>query len=579
MFTARILVILQPPITASDAAETIARACKASVRPAGLRFAVPHTMEDRLTDLPDGVSPLYYDSVQGLTGVLSCLTDETHFLSITGPHAFSQRWDSALYALWRRYGKRTMLTGCITPSAQHSTSSMEEAQTIRVSKISGSRMAALRQALQKRSVQPGTAEPHGILPHLRHTKAVAPATAQPHLPALKEVLDDGSVTIGRGLALVCTTEPQRTLVIDPSFLFAPVTFLMEGEQLDAEGLSLNAYLTGFAVFTLHEALAWPLKGTPPCVLRLPPAETLPGTTLARFEQLLGFRSGERRCNAKAAMGLFGHENTYPQRMPGNLILSHKARSARMKLLETHMPLMVSAFIDLPNPRVASAFYLLRFGFLRRIDSLPLLLYTGGSQERALRAAFPHTQSYPDNSLLPKALLQSGMTPEEAFARGKVLLMQRAAKRQVEFTHAAWVDIDILPHPVCTDAVPDFDSMMDDRIHIATVNGIPDPSFMVIPVEMLPSLARLVQSITQLDAELKRGFGEALLWERIFQKKPQWFAIHPMPRRRMLFLSAFDPQLLSQSLRPYLTDLPKPYYATQEDAVSKSKPEKETYLNV
>lgn len=581
MFTARILVILHPPMTAKEAAETIARACEAAVRPAGLRFALPHTMQDSLPELPDGIVPLFYDAVQGLSGVISCLTDETHFLSITGPHAFAPRWDNTLFALWRRYPRRTLFTGSITPCAPQA--DVMSAQTIRVPKIDGSRLAALRQAApalqKKRAVRHSENAPRGILPHLRHMQPSANAAAQPHLPALKEVQEDGSVTIGRGLALVCATEPVRTLVIDPAFLYGPVPFLMEGEQLDAESLSLSAYLTGFTVCALHEAPAWPLRGNPLCVLRLPPPETLPGTTLSRFEQLLGFRSGERRCHAKAAMGLFGHEDTYSQRMPGNLILSHKARSARMKLLETHMPLMVSAFIDLPNPRVTSAFYLLRFGFLRRIQSLPLVMYTGGSQERALRASFPHTQSYPNNTILPKPLLQSGMKPEEAFARSKVHLMQRAAKRQVEFTHAAWVDMDILPHPVCTDAVPDFDSLMDDRIHIATVNGIPDPSFVVVPVDRLPSLAQLAQSITQLDAELKRGFGEPVLWERIFQKKPQWFAIHPMPRRRLLFLTAFDPQLLTHSLRPFLKDLPKPYYATQADVPQKPKPEKETALHV
>ena len=38
----------------------------------------------------------------------------------------------------------------------------------------------------------------------------------------------------------------------------------------------------------------------------------------------------------------------------------------------------------------------------------------------------------------------------------------------------------------------------------------------------------------------------------------------MPRRRLLFLSLFDRELLSMSLRAHLADLPKPYYASQAD---------------
>lgn len=581
MLAAKLLVILHPPITNKAAVETIARACEAAARPASLRFAVPHTMSGALTDLPESTDILYYDAALGLEGVAGWLTDEMHFLSLSGPYAFSARWDSALLALYRKYGKQALLTASISPCAAKGPSSDGDASpTLRIPKVSGSRLGALRQALpalQKRSVKVQEEKPRGILPHLRPIKAPAASNAQTHLPALKEVLEDGSAVVGRGLALVCATEPARTMVVDPGLLFGPVTFLMEGAPLDSESLSLSAYLTGFAVYALHEAMLWPVKAQPRWLLRLPPAESLPGTTLARFEQLLGFHGGIRRCDTKAAMGLFSHEDTYPQRMPGKLVWSHGARSARMKLLEMHMPLMVTAYIDLPNPRVEASFYLLRFGFLRHIQSLPLLMYTGGSQERALRAAFPHTQSYPDNTLLPKTLLQNGMKADEYFARSKTLLMQRAAARQVEFTHAAWVDMDILPHPVCPDAIPNFDPLMDDRIHIATVNGIPDPSFVVVPVDRLPALAKLVQSITQLDAELKRGFSEALLWERIFQRKPQWFAIHPMSRRRMLFLTAFDPQLLSHSLVPFVTDLPKPYYASLE--AESTKPEKESSANV
>ncbi len=575
MFTARILVILFPPVTADAAAETIARALQNATRPAGLRFAVPHTMEAVLPPLPEGAEPLFYDAAQGLAGVVPCLTEETHFLFLTGPHAFTPGWDAGLYAQWRKFDKHTLLTASLTPApAPSSGGSAENGATIRVPAIDGSRLAALRQlapALQKRSITPPDDAPRGILPHLRHRKPTAVCASQAHLPALKEVQEDGSVLLGRGLALVCAAGPVKTLVIDPGFLFGPVVFLLEGENLDSDFLSLTAYLTGYTVYALHEVLTWPLHAQPKAFLRLPHAP-LPGTTLARFEQLLGFHSALRRCDAKTAMGLFGHEDIYPQHMPPKLMLKHKARSACMKLLETHMPLMVSAFIDLPNPRVESAFYLLRFGFLRRIQSLPLVLYTGGSQERALRAAFPHTQSYPDHKLLPKALLQNGMKPEEYFARSKTLLMHKAASRQVEFTHAAWVDMDILPHPVCAEAVPDFRSLMDDRIHLATVNGVPDPSFVVVPVDRLPSLTQLVQSITQLDAELKRGFSEPLLWERVFHRKPQWFAIHPMPRRRMLFLAAFDSQLLTQAIRPFLQDLPEAYYAQQKDAPDKSEKE-------
>ena len=116
MFTARIMIILAPPVTAQAAAETIARAVANASRPSGLAFALPHTMEGFVPDLPEGAEPLYYDAVQGLSGAVACLTSETHFLFLTGPHAFRPRWDALLYGLWHRFDKYTLLTASLTPA-------------------------------------------------------------------------------------------------------------------------------------------------------------------------------------------------------------------------------------------------------------------------------------------------------------------------------------------------------------------------------------------------------------------------------------------------------------------------------
>ena len=223
------------------------------------------------------------------------------------------------------------------------------------------------------------------------------------------------------------------------------------------------------------------------------------------------------------------------------------------------PALLSASVSPPVEAVPApvAAYILRFGFLKAVESLPLLLYTGGAQERLLRAGFPNTQSYPDNAVLPRSLMGMGMSPTDHFRRSKPLLMLRAASRRPEFTHAAWVDMDILPHPVCAEAVPSFSRLMDDRIHLATVDGVPDPSFAVVPVDLLRRLCSRTKALTQLDAELKRGWSEELLWTRLIEEAPDLFVLHPMPRRRLLFLTVFDPQLLGARLRALLASLPEP----------------------
>lgn len=520
------LVILSSLPDVSEAAQTAQRALAAAARPTGLRFAVPEACREGF----DQEDALFYSGEEPLEAMLPLLTDETHFLHLMGAHGFAPKWDARLYDALRHVSGPALLSASVSPPVEAVPAPVADAD------------ADTR--VYDRAAR-GTAP----LPR--------PAVeAEACLPALADRFEDNAVQIVRGLPLVCAAAPVRTLVADPALLFGPVDFLRKAEPALAT-LSIAAYVAGFSVHALPDAPLWPLAKPPRRWLRRPVPDALPGTTLNRFEQLAGFRYDRQRAGVRTTWGLFGAEDVYPQRLPRGLRLAQHARATRMRLSERYMPLLVTAFVDLPSPRRPVAAYILRFGFLKAVESLPLLLYTGGAQERLLRAGFPNTQSYPDNAVLPRSLMGMGMSPTDHFRRSKPLLMLRAASRRPEFTHAAWIDMDILPHPICREAVPSFGRLMDDRIHLATVDGVPDPSFVVAPVELLGRLCSRTKAVTQLDAELKRGWSEEVLWTRLIDEAPDLFALHPMPRRRLLFLTVFDPQLLGARLRALLASLPAP----------------------
>ncbi len=509
MLNPRILIVLSGYADADALTDGLLDALAHAGRPYSLRFAVPAPMinaaRGALDALPKAALPrdglIAYDEALGLEAVAPLLTNETHFLSLEGPCGFGDRWERALLS-------RLALTG----------------------------------------------EPRALLTGVLRGQG---AEAQAFLPAVAEDFDTGGARLTAGLPLVHSAAPVRTMIAYPALLFGRVDFLREAETARAT-LSIAAHVAGYTVFALDQTPLWPLTRQPRARLQRPSDEALPLTHLTRFERLAGISYAQERVSARSQLGLFTTEDGYPQRLPRRMEAEQRVRRLSRR---APAPLTVTAFCDwYPAPREPIR-YLIRFSYLKALAALPLLLYTGGEQERALRARFANTLAYPDNGVLPRKLIyQDGMTQEQHFRRSKWLLLRRAMHAWPEDTHAAGVDIDILPHPVPPGAALDFSPLMDDRVHLGWVDGAPDASMIVAPRERVRLLAREAESITLLDAELKRGFSERALLLRLIDAYPDLFTLHPLPKRELLPLTLLDARLLSVELRRLLSALPPPVHA-------------------
>ena len=113
-------------------------------------------------------------------------------------------------------------------------------------------------------------------------------------------------------------------------------------------------------------------------------------------------------------------------------------------------------------------------------------------------------------------------------RSKLLLLQRTTRAYPSFSHMMWLDIDTLPHPICPDALLDFAPLMDDRVHIAWVDGEPDGSAIVAPRRLLLLLVREVQAATQFTAAAHGSFRESVLLRHLFDICPYVFPLLPLP---------------------------------------------------
>lgn len=506
MLNPRLLVVISALPDADAALDAVLTALSAAKRPCGLRFALPARFQDALESALHATGALgvgdlkYYDEAQGLAALRPLLTDETHFLHLRGAYGFADGWDALLHRRFARLrAPRALLTAMIQGEG---------------------------------------------------------GVAQAYLPAVAGFAGEGAVRLGAGIAVVSSAMPVKTLLVNPACLFARVTFL-HAPSTALETLSVIAYALELPAYALDCAPFWPLshKQRAP-VLVSPGPEVLPPTVIARFEQLAGISFAQQTATVRASHGLFQVEDGYPQRLAWRLWLPHQI-SALLHRPDPPQPLVVTAFIDQPEALKPPQSYLIRFAYLMALKHLPLTLYAGGAMERQLRSRFPNTLAYPDNSLLPRSLLSEGMTPMQLMRRSKLLLLQRTLRAYPSFSHVMWLDIDALPHPICPQAMPSFAHLMDDRVHIAWVDGEPDASAIIVPKEKLLLLVREVQAATQFTAAAHGSFAERELLRHLVAKYPDVFTLHPLPKRELLFLTCFDPALRSAPLNALLAAPGKP----------------------
>lgn len=195
--------------------------------------------------------------------------------------------------------------------------------------------------------------------------------------------------------------------------------------------------------------------------------------------------------------------------------------------------------------------MLRFTYLNALENLPLTLYTGGRCERYLRGLCTNARSYPERAVLPRDYLKRKMTEKDHLGRSKWLLMRKTAIDNPSYSHVAWINMDMLHYPICPDVLPDFLPLMDDRIHLALVDGVPDASFIVAPVHRLGLIGREVESMSQFDVEVGRSLTEEALIQRLYDRYSDLFALHPMPKKHLLFHWVLDRRLVDARHRALL----------------------------
>lgn len=353
-------------------------------------------------------------------------------------------------------------------------------------------------------------------------------------PVAAEAFDgEGRLCFHRGTPLRYAKQPQISAFLHPWFVFGPAAFYKEADASELP-LFLTAHVGKWMACTLHDPLIRCLWDEP-----LPPfpltAEVLHHPRLGGWERRFGIRLGEKKLTAMARRGVYTVDMSFPMEVPLGEQVREGIRQVTL-IRGQPTPLFVTAFVDLPT---ASANmpeeYALWFRYLSALRGMALLCYADGDMARRLTASFPNVLGYKRRYgiELPTAVPASqGINLLKA---GKVSLLAHSREKFLNHTHYAWIDFGYLRYPVWEGVMLDMRLICTREIVMATVDGRPDPSLIVVPEDLLTELTREVQVLCAHLYQLeKRVPEEERIWNILLAEHPQWFRLVEMAGRRELF---------------------------------------------
>lgn len=361
--------------------------------------------------------------------------------------------------------------------------------------------------------------------------AVCPVAADAMTP-------DGVITFRRGVPLSYAKEPEPAPFLHPGFCFGPAGFfraMAEGD--DTEPLFLRAFRGCWALHTLHEPLIkliWEMEVAPCSVAG---SEDL----TEEFLEETGVSLTEGTLSPQARRGMLRRDLKLKRRFPLSVRAREKGRQWQRSLKGWYDDLMC----DLKKkkrtrilPRCVThltagleeecACWLEQLSGLR---NLHLIVYAEPVLVRRVAEYAPDVLEYKTRYLMEA----EAQDPAALIPLSKVSLLAAARERSLTPSHYVWVDPDGIQYPLYQGCVFQWEALCRDRIMMATLGGVPDPTMFVVPEAMVLTLAREMEArciaLMHQKGELPT---ETELWKLVIRNHPEWFELIPMPVEKQLF---------------------------------------------
>ncbi len=337
---------------------------------------------------------------------------------------------------------------------------------------------------------------------------------------------DGDLTFRHGTPLKFTAGCERGPFLHEDFVFGPAGFFRAMAETSPDPRFLRAFEQGWCLYTLPRPvirLVWDLPVAP---VRVSPEHPL----CEQFEQVFGvdFRTGS--LSAQSRRGMVSEELNFHLRVPFGVRVQEKVRRWQQGLAHTRgkaaQPLCVTLYTEgMPEE---TGRWLKRLAGLKH---MPLLAYADPLLLRQITDFLPNVMEFKHRYMMDLPV----DAPKAIQPLSKAAILAKARDRELTHSHYIWLDADCVQFPVYPGTAFRWENVCSDRIVIAMVNGVPDPTMFSVPDGMVLTLSREMEArcLTYLNQRSDLPT-EQELWQMIIREHPEWFHLQVTPVERQLF---------------------------------------------
>lgn len=364
----------------------------------------------------------------------------------------------------------------------------------------------------------------------------------PRAIAVDDFLSNGLPHFTDGTKIMFALCPPRGAFIAPEMVFGPGEWMRLSREQEWDctrtlPFSQHVFKAGFRAGVLSKPLFWPrIEGQ-----SWPVDEShqeMDPSILPEFAEYTGLNVPKRLVSAAAYTGIFSADLSYPVQITladalNDYLWGRKAIQGKPYIM------LATALGKLPPaPKVPMEAYLSWFNNLAQLRHFPLSCYCSPDWAPRLQKILPNTHSQPEGEgSNRKKSAQPVYGEYDAFQLSKPFFIARAARQFPSHTHYGWIDMGYLHHPLYPLTNFVWDTLADDHIHLAEVDGLPDTSLFIIPKE---KVSWLMDMTSVLQATPEDGPGDTGLFRWLIAAYPDQFTLHPMEQKEALLFTCMPP---------------------------------------